>query len=494
MSAAPCLFFLGKIIMKVNKYQELRSRLRTNKERGLMLVNDKEVRRQAFSETAKILKKIEKLNKECDAFNKKDQQLFNDWFNLTFQSDRKRYDETYQEYRSIATFHNDIVALAEMKNLSMKKAYAQIMEENHKFEFGTNKDREQIEKLRMKRRVFVQKATEAEESAFRNSHMDEDYDEFEVGEDENENDGDFDLNNIDTSRLDKDSKKFYNLFKEMPPKKLSKVISTEGFDFFMFAFSIAMEVQDTALVVKIWDAASAQMRKKISTQFARDMGVPLSDLIEEMRYALETLSDAKQKTGKDKDKEVDEDENDFEEASGAKGRDDQFIQMNGLSSKKINPQEETALKGIYRKLARLIHPDAHSVETKGGMREWYSQMWERLQDAYKKRDLEAMRRLEMVVIIGIEDLQSLTLDEIKGSFKIFERELQEVQQTTKAKRTHPAWKFSKKRSYDSLIKRVKKDFQGNLDPLLEEIGRLKEFHEYLKTSLRPGKLRKRAMS
>lgn len=452
--------------------------------RALLIINDAEVRKAAFASTAAILKKIEQLEKDVDAFHEKDQQLYNEWFNLTFRDELKKAELLREEYFQLGSFHNEVIAFSQMKNIPPYKAYGFLMEEKHQYENGNESERAKIDGLRKERQEFARKAMEEEDRRYSDDHFFSDEDIFsddDLGFDDS-SDEDVDKmfsgkrSRVDLSKLNKSEKEIYNLIKNMPEKEMAGALkSSDGLMMFLQAFSLASAVEDGHLIVKLWDAAPAKVRNQAQKMFPAQQG-SLKDIIEGLRFAVQMddiVGDFEDNNNDDIFEDEDQEENEHHS-------DEKFVFFGKKGKKSLKPNDEALLKQIYRKLVRVIHPDSHHHDQKmnSQKQQWFSKMWHEIQRAYQGKNLSALKRLEMIAVVRTQDLQSLTLEEISDSAKFFNQELVALKRNIKEFQKNPAWRFSGKKNYESLKSRIKKELREDLEPLYFELEELKELHSF----------------
>jgi hypothetical protein len=432
------------------KYRALKESLRANPVRSLLVIDDRGLRLKLFSGVESIIKKIDKVERERDNFSSQDQGLFKDWYELTFRQENKEMEERRHEYISLVKFHNDIIAVAEMQEIPPHEAYLYLKEEEKRYQTGPEEQRTTIDKLRKERLEFAQKALEEELSA----SFDEDYDSE-----------DFDSplgGEPDLSVLSKVETKLYNHLKSSSPEQLRKEFSgSDGILLAMNAMGLSSLTADHSLFIKIWDSLPPKTRRAVSENFESDTGAVMEEFISELRMALsgEPSDEASKETDSD-------------------NLDSEFIQVRQSRSVDLSEREERDLKFIFRKLVRLIHPDSQDPNLSQNLKSWYNKVWQRVQEAYKSKDLHQLKRLEITAMVRLKELNSLTVDEIKASAEWLEEELAELRSRLKSLEKHPAWKFSTKRSYEPLIKKIRKDFQMNLAPILKDIEELKNIHNF----------------
>jgi hypothetical protein len=138
------------------KYRENLQTIRAARHiHSLMVIDDTRLRRDLFKEPAKILRKIERLEAAIAAFYSSDQRLFNEWLELTFRADREEIDRRTSEFRKLGEFHNEIVAAAEMLNISMPAAFRMLKLEQEQYARGNDEERARIDGLRAERQRYA---------------------------------------------------------------------------------------------------------------------------------------------------------------------------------------------------------------------------------------------------------------------------------------------------------------------------------------------------
>lgn len=460
------------------KYRALKEALRNNPVRDLLVIDDWKLRLKLFAEAEAVIKKIDKVERDRDNFSNQDQRLFTDWYELTFRQEKKELEERHQEYIALAKLHNDIIAVAEMQDIPPHRAYLFLKEEEKRYQAGTDSQRAEIDKLRQERLEFAQKAMDEEYGSA--ADEDEDFEDF-LDEMMNEK--------VDVSDLRKEDRLFYQHLKSADPAQLREEFSgAEELPMARSAIWVASMVEDSHLLVKIWDLLSAKTQRHLSKDFKKNTGGPMEDFINSLRN---TLSREAFNASRREDDPEDSENGFF----------DGFIQSPRKQTFTLSENAEQELKLIFRKLARLIHPDSQDPQLSESLKTWYQKVWQQVQEAYKAKNLQQLKKLEIMATIRLKELNSLTFAEIKASTHWLEEELAELRASLKSLEKHPAWKFSTKRSYETLIKKIKKEFESNLAPLLKDIDQLKELHHFyerasnsnpnLRTSGRKRKAKKR---
>lgn len=214
----------------------------------------------------------------------------------------------------------------------------------------------------------------------------------------------------------------------------------EAFYFFEYLLA-AIEQRQGFKILSMWDKATPEMRLEAEESFHELRGVSIAAFIEMLRHE-KSLIDEKESSVKAPD--------------------------TGLT-----PKNRLNAKALYRKLARRLHPDVIKVSDKV-TDVWVQQTWLKVQDAYKKNDAEALDRLDLITLIRMEELHEISLDEIRASEVALNREFQDLRFSIRDLKKHPAWKFSTKRTFDTLKSKIREKLRRELEPLKYDVEHLRK--------------------
>ena len=123
--------------------------------KSLVVIDDRSLRKAAFTKAEKLLKKLERLEGNLKTFHDTDQRLFQDWYELTFREDRKNIESLHDQYRELCRIHNWIIAIARQRDLSMPEAYAVFRDEDELYKTGSPEDKRRIAEERKRRDEFI---------------------------------------------------------------------------------------------------------------------------------------------------------------------------------------------------------------------------------------------------------------------------------------------------------------------------------------------------
>jgi|GEM_PF-1182775 len=117
------------------------------------------------------------------------------------------------------------------------------------------------------------------------------------------------------------------------------------------------------------------------------------------------------------------------------------IPAHDTASQRPVDRRSELLKEIYRSLVRALHPDHRKAELTP--REY--ELWLQVQNAYHRKDLEALEALSGRVHISItKQANNLPLSVIRRMRKDMEAALKGLKKQLTTARKHPAWKFAQK--------------------------------------------------
>lgn len=425
--------------------------------KSLVVIDDRSLRKAAFTKAEKLLKKLERLEGNLKTFHDTDQRLFQDWYELTFREDRKNIESLHDQYRELCRIHNWIIAIARQRDLSMPEAYAVFRDEDEFYKTGSPEDKRRIEEERKRRDEFILSEVEKENE----------FDEF----DDFDHDDYFDDDDGPSipPRTDEEEELFHSI-SQLTDKKLRKILKDRdaGMELLIQVSGLMRSIKDYALFFRVWDLAPKKLQTEFSRFFSETNGVSLKSVMEEMRAALEAL------------KEFEIDEEDWEDEN--RDEEPEFEESFAWSTERPNasgrlsPEELEEIKLIYRKLVRKLHPDLQKTSDKA---EWLKTMWLRVQDAYQTLDRKALETLQRLVDLRLRNLNSLSLSEILESQFWLEEELYRLESEIKGLKRSPAWGFSRKRSYEALKKKLARELAREHDQIASQIEDLRAQHEWL---------------
>jgi hypothetical protein len=435
-----------------------------NKTRHLIPIDDAVIRATHFLAASKIMRKIERLESAISAFHASDQKLFSEWFELTFRADREAVEEKMTDYKKLAAFHNSIVAAAKMLQISMPEAYLLIRQEEDLYRNADEATRQKIEQTRQDRDRFARDEMEREfcEQDGDNDFEDEDSDDDSVAMNGMESEEEPKLTPADRAEIQR--------LQTLTEKKLRQSLRgfEQGREILLTALRFAVLGGDPALFIRAWDLAPHRLREDLQ-RLCHANGLPLKAQIEDMREWLKWNSQTGEDLGSESEDEI---------PNEGDGRHGGYIGYGPGRAGRRSPLQEEKLKVLYRKLARKLHPDAHPGDRQKD-RVWKNKLWLRVQESYRAGDTLTLEKLNHLVLLRDRDLNSLTVDEIRQSQNWLTEDLRALEREAKQLRRVPAWKFSKRKNLDPLIRNIRRDFREQMTKIESEIVELTAFHAIL---------------
>lgn len=390
--------------------------------RGLSVVDDSDIRKDLFSASANLLKKIRKLEKDHTDFLLWDQMLYQDWYNLTFRSELQAGELLEKRHKTLATFQVHLKHLATTSKVSLDRAYNMLKEEEIQYQSGDDVWKFVIDKLRKNRFETATRKTPSNTTPNEKKIEEPAIDFADI----------FFKDDSALSGLRRRARSVYHYLNDIDDGKMARHMSVPlaGYQLFKETFQIAMKCGDWKLLGRIWKTADPAYQQR----FLRNMPLHLKEFLQQI------IAD----TAADEASEAEQNEN------------------------------ERLLRSAYRRLARLLHPDKQAGDVTLEHQEWASVKWQRAQAAYRAQDIEALKRIELLCMAELGQLNDLTTDEIYQSSLILNEEYELLKKNLKGYRKNPAWKFSTRRSYEPLKKQAAIEIEKRFGPLKEEVQLMEE--------------------
>lgn len=385
--------------------------------RSLSVVDDSEIRKDLFSASANLLTKIRKLEKDHADFLRFDQFIYQEWYTVTFRDELLAGELLEKRHHILSTFQVHLSHVATTANVSPAQAYKMLKEEEIQYQSGDEAWKYVIERLRQNRFESATKSQAPTDKSPQKAPSESVVNFEDI----------FFRDDSALSGLKRKARSVYHYFNDVDDNTMAKHMSVPlaGYQLFKESFQIAMKCGDWKLLGRIWKTASPVYQQK----FMRNMPLHLKDFLQQIISENAT-----------------EEELEHEQAGA-----------------------EHVLRSTYRRLARLLHPDKQTADVSMAQQEWSSIKWQRVQEAYKNRDHEALKRIELLCMAELGQLNNLTTDEIYQSSLVLAQELEHLKASIQGARKHPAWKFASRRSYETLTKIVRKDLEKRFAPIEAEV-------------------------
>ncbi len=388
--------------------------------RSLSVVDDSKIRKDLFSQSSLLLAKIRKLEKDRAEFLSWDQILYQEWYHLTFRKELQTEEQLEKRHRALSTFQVHLKHIAMTAKVPLEQAYTMLKEEEQQYQSGDDAWKFIIERLRLSRFENATK-TRAEPSCANSIS------ETQACDPKINFSDIFCDSESPISGLKRQARSVYHYLNTIDDGKMARHLSvpTAGYQLFKESFQIAMTCGDWKLLGRVWRMAVPPYQQK----FLRNMPAHIKDFLQQV------IS-----------------ENVEEEALETE-----------------HHETELQLRSIYRRLARLLHPDTLSDGTAVTHEQWASLKWERAQEAYRTRNRPDLERIELLCRLELGHLNDLTTDEILHSSQVLDEEFENLKNSLRAFRKHPAWRFSSRRQYESLTSKLRQEFAHRAIPLESEI-------------------------
>lgn len=144
-----------------------------------------------------------------------------------------------------------------------------------------------------------------------------------------------------------------------------------------------------------------------------------------------------------------------------------------LNSDKTLSDTENArlkIKSVYRQLVRLLHPDQVCQSITDSLEDsMIPKLWQQVQEAYQKENLEALEMILVQILIKLKKLDQLSVSELIQFHLFSEQQTKDLKNKMNSFKLHTAWNFSQKKSYDKIRKQCLVEIQESLEDLENEI-------------------------
>ncbi len=423
-------------------------------ERGLIAIDETPLKNESANITRKLLLNIKTHEEKIIQFSTQDVELYEAWFRTTFSKLTEKIEDMHRNYQGLAIRWNKILAISDLNQISTEEAYLQNLSEEEISKSGNEKAKEELRKLNQKRDSWIDNKIDEEYSS-----------DFDDVEDECSDD---DL---------KESKKFIILsgikmmFSHVWNLQPSKVIwKRDGVDFLSMAYLRCNALGEWELFDEAMGLAPVDVINKFKIEFKRNEGIDFDRNIADIkRQSKESVNNTD---------ESEEMEGSFE------NRTEQF-KHEYIDQKKTASVEEqlnldVELKTINRKLVRKLHPDHCNIKEVNFN---WDDLWSQVQAAYNNKGTQKLYEIYYLTEYW-SDKCSLSLSEYKTLNTYLEDEITRLKNESAHMNKHPAWGFSKNKSFVALEKRIKKDLTHAHDEIAEKVSDLEHRFWYLDMSSR----------
>ena len=145
----------------------------------------------------------------------------------------------------------------------------------------------------------------------------------------------------------------------------------------------------------------------------------------------------------------------------------------------IVPENLEAAKIVYRRIMMKIHPDKLSADFVNTKKNWLDRLWKKIQSAYDQADMKALKNLHLQVLVTLKNYDDLDLSDLRAGTQLLQEEITRLGKSHENTLQHPAWGFSKLKSYKKLEKIVAEPYKKMSKELKKDIKRIEGTHAAL---------------
>lgn len=446
----------------------------------VLVVDNRPLRERTFAEVQKILNKIEQLEEKIRRFHSSDQKLFTQWMDLTFRGHRERHEEAQNKYLELVRFHNWVVATAQQQNIEMHEAYRLMIAEQIRFNNGNEEERRKITLEREKREAYIrEKSRSRYDGGFDYGGSDEDDSELIEGLNAILDEVEKIIFDEDWEPLTTTEERIERLM-SLSEESLQMHVYLRDTSFMLFEVSLAwgQARHDYDLFKRVWTLMRVDQKDFFADVYASNAGVPIEELLQEIGLSPDWSTD--ENADSENDNIDSQEEEDMDEEPAFKDPQQEKSSAARKAKHDATTGSEEEFRSIFRKLMRKLHPDVHAADSKDGqLPPWAQRMWSLVQKAYGEKNLAVLRRLLKLTQIRMNALDELSISEIAEARHWLKKDFENLQEEASDLKNSMAWGFSNKKKYDSLKRNIEKDFQRNLNIILEETEELENQHQLL---------------
>ncbi|HMN69100.1 MAG TPA: hypothetical protein PKC28_11220 [Bdellovibrionales bacterium] len=401
----------------------------------LIVVDDRHIRKSAFARVNRLLKKLQRLDANVTGFYDRDQKLFGEWDALTFRERCQTLERLRGEYLRLAEWHNWILAISEMEDLSPREAALFLRDEERRYVSGNEFERRHIEELRRLRDQYIRSAGDRQHRRHRRRQERE---EAEMAQSRGRGTPDV-----------SDLEEFENLM-ELSDQELEDCCSDQGVAFAILGLALRVGDfrRDFSGFFRAWDL----VHPKIQTRFQKD-------------FKAQTGRDLMQALGKIRTEPEPESKAASAESRGPGDEDPG------------RPSAIEAFKLLYRKIVRKLHPDMQGEKDRDAI--WRGKMWLRTQKAYKEEDTRELNKIYQMILLRGDELNELRVSDLHITHDWLSDEIDMTENQIRGLRSQPAWGFSRRKDFAPLRRKIDKKLERDEQTLRLEIEDLRLHHERL---------------
>lgn len=410
--------------------------------RALIPINDIKLRKKKFSAAERVLKKIDRLEGSIQSFEKADKELYEKWFSRVFHERIRDLEKIQDRHTKLAQFDDYIRVVSLLQKINLLEAYKFVKEEADRYEKEGFHERMRIDRARAERKERLREMVEEEQRAK--------FARWEAEQKEN----------------DERIRELKSLSEEELRERVSDALN--GAELLRNVFNSCRCLFEFRFFIQMWELAAFEVQTEFAMEFEDERGMLFDEVLKNILHEFQTEDDWRK-----------EEESKKEESKNDETSTEETIHEVKLSEPSP-PSDEEKIKLLYRKLVRMLHPDARIQHNAGKELEpWEKAMWMKVQDAYDAQCFATLDRLHKVIMLRRKELSGFTLGEISQSADWLMREFEELDQQAKKMRRQPWWRFSSRKDFDPLLRKVARSIWHNSRRLENAITELQIRHAYL---------------
>jgi hypothetical protein len=421
---------------------------------ALITIDYKVLKKQQAKEALDLLRKLTKINESIVCFNTSDQQLFKNWSTALLHPLEEKIDILSKTLNELSAKQDQITAISDIQEINYLEAYRIYCAEEEILQSGSEEEKKQTLRLREKREKYITLRIQSiYDWQFSN------YNEECMDETQNEPSEKEDLFDTYLYNMAQTEKTFLKYFADVLKLKAHEV-------------DWENHLQATRFMTVLIERAR------------------ISGIEQDWKTYFTALGHSNQSFQKHFKKYLKENYKIYSELDLLNMQERSYAKRKHVyasQQEEFSPEADEEIKLLYRKLVRQLHPDSKLKIDNPRIDQ--ASLWQQTQDAYEQNDKTQLEYLEKYLCLVRGELDHLNTSDFSKLSNFLEVQLFYKRLKNKELRKQPGWRFSKKKSFDHLEKRLKAPYLKQIHQLEYQIHHLqKEFAIFEKNRLKPTQL------